>query len=612
MLKFTTLKKAQATMNNYALNKSAKGKENIKVWVTLKKLLPLMKEEKKGIFFAGFAMLINSGLTLVAPVLIGHVVDTYIQEKDFNGVMVYSSILLGMFIVATIANYFQTLLMGTVGQHVLYNLRNSIFNKIQSLPVAFFNQNKTGDLISRINNDTDKINEFFSRSLIQFVSSIIMIIGAGIFIVSINWELGLAALVPAFLLLVFTRMISAWMKRANAKNLKSVGGMSGEIAESLDHFKVIVAFNRRDYFRKKFSVVNETNYTNAISAGIANNTLTPMYGLASSAAQLIVIAYGIYLISIGNFTLGLLISFLTYISRLYDPLRQMATVWSNFQMALAAWDRIHDILILESNLVVTPSSAPIFKFGTKTSKLFEFSPTLLEFKNVRFGYPDGKEVLHDINLQLARGKTYALIGPTGGGKTTTASLMARLYDPTKGTILLNGKDIRTYQANERAESIGFILQEPFLFTGIVRDNILYGNKSYSDYTNEQLEKTIEDAGLGALLKRFNEGLDTKISANGNTLSLGQKQLIAFMRAVLRDPELLILDEATANIDTITEQLLEDILKKLPAKTTKVIIAHRLNTIENADEIFFINAGEVTLAGSMQHAVDMLLHDKRKS
>lgn len=599
-------------MNNYALNKSAKGKEKIKVWATLRKLLPLMKDEKKDIFLAGFTMLINSGLTLVAPVLIGHTVDTYIQEKDFHGVLVYASILLGMYILAMIANYFQTLLMGTVGQHVLFNLRNSIFDKIQSLPVAFFNQNKTGDLISRINNDTDKINEFFSRSLIQFVSSIIMIVGAGIFIISINWELGIAALIPAFTLLIFTRMISAWMKRTNAKNLKSIGGMSGEIAESLDHFKVIVAFNRRDYFRKKFSIVNEANYSNAVSAGIANNTLTPMYGLASGAAQLIVVAYGIYLISIGSFTLGLLISFLTYISRLYDPLRQMAMVWSNFQMALAAWDRIHDILMLKSNLVVMPSSAPIFKFSTKTSKLFEFSPTLLEFKNVHFGYPDGKKVLHDINFRLARGKTYALVGPTGGGKTTTASLMARLYDPTEGKVLLNGKDMRSYEASERAKSIGFILQEPFLFTGMVRDNILYGNKSYDRYTNKELEKAIEDAGLGGLLKRFNEGLETKISANGNTLSLGQKQLIAFMRAVLRDPELLILDEATANIDTITEQLLEDILKKLPAKTTKVIIAHRLNTIENADEIFFINDGEVTLAGSMQHAVDMLLHDKRKS
>lgn len=592
-------------MNNYALNKLAEGKEKTKALTTLKKLLPLMKDEKRGLILAALTMLVNSGLNLLGPVLIGHTVDTYIQARQYNGVITFSLILLGMYIVAAIANYFQTLLMGTVGQHVLCNLRSTIFEKIQSLPVAFFNQNKTGDLISRINNDTDKINEFFSRNLIQFVSNTIMILGAGIFIICINWKLGIAAVAPAIMLIIFTRIISAWMKRTNAKNLKSVGGMSGEIAESLDHFKVVVAFNRRDYFRKKFSIVNEANYTSAISAGIANNTLTPMYGFASGAAQLIVMAYGIYLISIGNFTIGLLISFLTYISRLYDPLRQMATVWSSFQTALAAWDRIHTILSLTSDLIVRPSTTPIFDFNSTAS-------TLLEFQNVHFGYPDGKEVLHNINFKLAPGKTYALVGPTGGGKTTTASLMARLYDPTEGTVLLDGKDIRSYEPDKRVQKIGFILQEPFLFTGMVRDNILYGNTSYEKYTNAQLEKAIEDAGLGTLLTRFNAGLKTKISANGNTLSLGQKQLIAFMRAVLRDPDLLILDEATANIDTVTEQLLEEILKKLPAKTTKVIIAHRLNTIENADEIFFINAGEVTPAGSMQHAVDMLLHEKRAS
>ncbi len=213
---------------------------------------------------------------------------------------------------------------------------------------------------------------------------------------------------------------------------------------------------------------------------------------------------------------------------------------------------------------------------------------------------------------MERGKTYALVGPTGGGKTTTASLIARLYDANKGAILLNGKDIRSYTAEERAQKIGFILQEPFLFTGTVRENILYGNEAYKNYSNQQLEQAIADANLGSLLAIFEEGLDTKVTSGGDSISLGQKQLIAFMRAVLRNPELLILDEATANIDTITEKLLGDILNKLPEHTTRVIIAHRLNTIENADEIYFVNSGEVTKAGSLNDAMDMLLKDKRVS
>jgi len=220
-------------------------------------------------------------------------------------------------------------------------------------------------------------------------------------------------------------------------------------------------------------------------------------------------------------------------------------------------------------------------------------------------------VLHKINLNLQPGKTYALVGPTGGGKTT-ASLMARLYDPTSGTIFLNGQDIRAYSDQDRTQKIGFILQEPVLFTGTVRDNILYGNDQYATHGNTQLEAVIKSAGLAKLLQRFDQGLDTKLTASGDAVSLGQKQLIAFIRAVLRNPEVLILDEATANIDTVTEQLLEDILKNLSTRTTKVIIAHRLNTIQNADEIFFVNGGEVMPAGSMDQALEMLLHHNRQS
>jgi ATP-binding cassette subfamily B protein len=240
------------------------------------------------------------------------------------------------------------------------------------------------------------------------------------------------------------------------------------------------------------------------------------------------------------------------------------------------------------------------------------STSILQFRRVHFRYPGGKEVLHDITLELEKGTVYALVGPTGGGKTTTASVMARLYDPTTGSIFLDGRDIRSVPPAERARKIGVIPQEPFLFTGTVRDNIVYGNEDYAHCSTEQLVAVLERSNLSSLLSRFPEGLETKVASSGNSISLGQKQLIAFMRATLRNPELLILDEATANIDTITEQLLEEILAKLPSQTTKVIIAHRLNTIDKVNQIFFVNSGAITLAGSMEHALEMLLHDKRAS
>jgi ATP-binding cassette subfamily B protein len=587
---------------NYNLNiKNQPGQSKTNALDAAKKLWPLIATEKYIVSAALVAVVVNSLVNLFAPRLIAHVVDTFIPTKNYNGILIFSGYILLLYLFGLATSYAQTRLMGGVGQRVLYRLRNSVFTKIQELPAAFFNQNKAGDLISRINNDTDKINQFFSQSLVQFIGSIFLMVGAAIFLLSINIRLGAAALLPALALLIFTQLLSAWVKRKNLASMQSLGSLSSEIQESLSNFKVIVAFNRRDYFKERFQEVNEVNYKTSLGAGIANNTFTPIYGLASNLGQLIVIAYGIFLISQGSFTIGLLISFLAYVTNFYNPLRQLAALWANFQSAMASWERVHEILVLESDMTSVEAQ-------DETAK----QNTILEFKDVYFSYPNGKEVLHHINLSLEKGKTYALVGPTGGGKTTTASLMARLYDPTRGAVLLDGKDIRAYTADARAEKIGFILQEPFLFTGTVRENILYGNEKYKNYSSEQLEEVITRTGLSTLLTRFDEGLETKVVASGDAVSLGQKQLIAFIRAVLREPELIILDEATANIDTVTEQLLEEILGKLPPTTTRVIIAHRLNTIANADEIFFINSGEVTLAGSMEHAVEMLLHGKRQS
>ncbi len=568
----------------------------------LKKMLQFMKEEKRNLYIAFIVMALNSGIAMLTPYLIGYTIDHYIQTKMYRGLMIFSGILLGLFIISAVTDYMQTKIMGSIGQRMLYSLRNAVFNKIQSLPIAFFNQNKAGDLISRINNDTDRVNQFFSQSLLQFVDSIFTMTGAAIFLLAIHVELGASALIPGVFILIFVKLISPLVKKRNAASLKSTGGLSAEIQEGLGNFKTIVAFNRRDYFRKKFNGANVINYKAAVAAGLVNTVFVPVFTLFSNIAQLIVLAFGIYLISTGNFTIGLLISFIAYVQYFYQPLRQLATLWASFQTAMAAWDRISIILNLESDL----------SHKTETSSVEISNAPLLVFKNVSFKYSNGKDVLHDINFKLEQGKRYAFVGPTGGGKTTTASLISRLYDPTEGEVFFNGKDLKSYSSEELSKKIGFILQEPFLFNGTVRDNILYGNEAYKLFDKQQLNDVLKEEGLGSLVERFEDGLDTKIVSGGDSMSLGEKQLIAFIRAVLRKPELLILDEATANIDTITEKLLEDILQKLPSSTTEVIIAHRLNTIENADEIFFVNSGEVTAAGDFDHALKLLLEGKRES
>lgn len=586
---------------NYNLNTAPeKSGRKPTVAASLRKLIIIIGGERRNITIAFAAIFLNAGLSLLGPYLLGYTIDNYVQTKNYPGVLHFAGLLLVMYITAFIVNYIQMRMMGGIGQRMLFSLRNSVFNKLQELPLDFFNQNKAGDLISRINNDTDKVNQFFSQALMQFIGNLITMTGAGIILLVINLPLALAALSPALFLWIFTKSISPWIRKRSEASLKSLGGLSAEIQESLANFKVVIAFNRRDYFRKRFGEVNQENYERSLEAGISNNVLSPVYTFASNIGQLIVLSLGIWLIIKGYFSVGLLISFIAYISNFYNPLRQIAALWANFQMAMAAWERISHLLSLENNLETVDDAV-----GSR-------SASYIHFKEVSFRYPDGTKVLHNVSFNLQRGRTYAFVGPTGGGKTTTASLIARLYDATSGTILLDGRDIRSYAPCERASKIGFILQEPLLFSGTVRDNILYGNPECAGLTEEQLENALADTQLQGLLKRFDKGLETPVHSSGDGISLGQKQIIAFMRAILRKPELLILDEATANIDTVTEQQLEAILKNLPASTTRVIIAHRLNTIENADEIFFVNSGTIVAAGSFKDALDLLMQGKMES
>lgn len=565
---------------------------------SLKKLFPLLRDEKSKLVITLIAVIISSLSELVAPIIIWVTIDDYIWKWDYRWLFINAWILLAIYILWALAHYVQTRAIWWVSRRLLFNLRNKIFNKLQDLPIAFFNQNKSGDLISRINNDTDKLNQFFSQALMQFVWNFFLIAWTGIFMLFVNFKLAIVTLIPALGILIISLILWPRIKRKNLANLQALWAISSEIQESLSSFKVIIAFNRLDYFRKKFEKSNDLNYKAAYQSGVANNIYTPIYSLGSNIAALLSLTYGLYLISTWSLTIGLLISFIFYVSNFYWPLRQLAYVWSSFQLALASLDRVWEIIWLRSNIEVLDTKETIN------------NNSILEFKNVYYGYTEDVCILKDINFSLEKWKTYAIVGPTGWWKTTTASLMARLFDPTSWNIYLDWRDIRSYEHSDRAKKIGFILQEPFLFSGTLKDNILYWNEAYQNHTDEELVEALKKLDLYNLVSKFDKWLDTEITTSSESISLWQKQLIAFVRAFLRNPELLILDEATANIDTVTEQLLEEILSKLPKTTTKVIIAHRLNTIKNADKIFFVNSWVMTEAHSMENAMEMLFDGKR--
>lgn len=582
----------------YSLSKIIKEDEKTGALKAFKKMLPLLFQEKVGVIVSVILVIVNAVLNLLGPLVIGYAIDRHVSTGDYRGVLVYSAGLLGIYLLAFGSNYVQMRVMGAVAQRTLWRLRDRLFGKLLELPVSFFNQNKSGDLISRINRDTERLNEFFSQGLMRFAGNIFVVIGAGVFILFINWKLALASLLPGAGIFVFTRLMASVVGKRNARSASAAGLLSAEIQESITNFKVIIAFDRRDYFRSRFAKANEESFKASVGAGIVNELFTPVFEFAGNLAQLCVVGVGLYLVAQGSLALGLLVSFVLYVTRFYDPLREMARLWASLQTALAAWDRVSRVLSLSSDLVIVPDE------GVK-------GRGLVEFRNVSFRYPDGSTVLHDASFTFEKGKTYALVGPTGGGKTTTASLIARLYDPTSGHVYLDGKDIRSYPAEERSRKIGFILQDPFLFSGTVADNLVYGSAGLAGLSRENLDALIKDSGLEPLLSRFDKGLDTVVST-ASSLSLGQRQIVAFMRAILRKPDILILDEASANIDTVTEKLLTDALEKLPKETAKVVIAHRLNTIESADDIFFVNSGTIREAGSMEHALEMLLHHKRTS
>lgn len=555
----------------------------------LRRLWPLIRPQRTQLAKATLALVCNTLLTLSGPMLTAYAIDHFVAGHDLPGLLRCCALLMGLYGLAGLAVYWQSVWMGGVGQQLLFRLRKLLFEKIQELPLSFFQVNQSGDLISRLNNDTDKVNSFFSQALMQFVGGLITMLGAACFLLALNPRLGSAALAPALLLLLLTRAMSPITRRLSGASLKSLGNLSAESSDSLENFKVVVAFDRQDYFLERFERANRLNYGSALRAGITNQLFVPTYALCSNLAQLLVLLYGLRLVVQGQLTVGTLIGYLIYVLRFYDPLRQMASLWTTFQTAMAGWDRIHAILGLETNLTVVPAAADT-QSGLR-----------LEFRQVDFGYDPERPVLTGVEMRLEAGKSYALVGPTGGGKSTTASLMARLYDPDRGQVLLDGRDLRSYQAAERSQKIGFILQEPFLQGGSLRENFQYANPDYRD-------ELLDEMRMSTLLGTFSEGLDTQVSG----LSLGQKQIVAFMRAVLRRPKLLILDEATANIDTVTEAALSTILENLPPDTTRVTIAHRLNTIEKADQIYFINQGRVQLAGSMTEAVAMLREGGRTS
>ena len=598
MLKSGKVNKPPNMQNPYKLSQTHNNTPSFEE--SLATILPLFAGETKNLIMIIITVLINIGTGVITPYIITRAIDGPIANKDIQTLALMSLGLVILFIISAIAAYGQARIMGYVSQRVLFRLRAKVFSSLQSLPIDFFNRNKAGDLISRINNDTNKINQFLSEGVLRFTSLFFSLIGIAGMMLYLNWQLASIVFILTAIILIITRIATPFIEGINKVGLENQGSLSSEVQEGLLNFNAIVAFQIQDYYQDNFNKISEAVYKTKIQTNILNDNIAPLYTFIANLAQIILLAVGVSFILSGSITIGLLIGFLAYAQKFFEPLRILGSIVGSLQGALAAWTRVQEIIGLESNLILEEDKSGIKKRKTKH---------ILEFNNVSFGYDDNK-IIKNINFTLEQGKTYALVGPTGGGKSTTASLMARLYDPQQGLVKLYNKDIRTYTEEDRTKAIGFILQEPFLFSGTIGDNIRYGNPDLVDKSNAELIEMLKDNNLLDLISSFENGVASSIE--NNNISIGQKQIISFIRVILRQPELLILDEATANIDTITEQNLQNIINQLPATTTKVIIAHRLNTIKKADQIFFISGGILTPAENFDSALNLIQNQEGRS
>ncbi len=538
----------------------------------------LLSTYRTSIALAMSAAVLAAGLQLWAPALVAAAIDGPIAEGDLAGLARYAGILLAVAAAAFVAQGSQVYRLGGVGQRVVFDLRKALFDKLLTLPVGFFTTEQTGDLISRLANDSEKLAQFFSMSLSRFVGSLVTTVGAGLCLLGVNLKLGAVALAPALLMLIGTGILAPKLRSLNRTSLEAGGQLSARVTEGLEQFRVVVAFDRRDLLVEDLERASATQFEAAKSAGYRNALLAPFYTFCSQCGQLLVLGYGLVLMAQDELTVGLLIAAMAYLSRFYDPLRQLAALWATLQAALSAYDRLQELLAREERLEVV----------SRPSEPAPGDAPLLEFDQVSFAYRPDEPVLHRISLRFRPGRTYALVGPTGGGKTTMASLMARLFDPTEGQVRFRGLPLQSLTAEERSQKIGYILQEPKLLGETVGENV--------------------SALPEEVAHLFPDGLATE----SDGLSAGQRQVVAFVRAVERQPELLILDEATANVDPATERLLELLLDRLPPTATTVVIAHRLQTVERAHRILFVNNGRTLEPEGLDAALELFRQDTRRS
>jgi ATP-binding cassette subfamily B protein/subfamily B ATP-binding cassette protein MsbA len=491
--------------------------------------------------------------------------------------------LLAIYALGTVASRGQVYGVGSVAQRLLASLRARIFDRLQHLPLRFFDRRPVGDLMSRVTNDVDTLNQLFSQGLTQLLGSIFSLVGILVAMLVLQWNLALACFAVIPIMLLTTAFFARRARQAFRLTRETVGDVSAGLQEDIVGVREAQAFNRTERNIARFRERNAANRDANVQAVAITSAFSPAIDVLSTLATALVIGYGGYLVFAGSISVGVLTAFLIYVQQFFRPVQLASQFYTQAQSALAGAERIYNILDEEPEPADPPEARKVGRIEGRVT-----------FENVTFAYEPGRPVLRDVDFEIAPGQTVALVGPTGAGKTTIASLIPRFYDATKGAVSIDGRDVRAYARKDLRENIGIVLQESFLFSGTIADNIGYGRLGASRDEIEAAARTLDAHGF---ISELPDGYDTVLGEGGGSLSQGQRQLLSFARAVLTDPRILILDEATSNIDTRTEKVIQNALATLLKGRTSVVIAHRLSTIRNADLILAVQDGRVVERGT---------------
>jgi ATP-binding cassette, subfamily B, bacterial len=546
-------------------------------------LVRLARPYRLRVVGGGVALLAATGASLAPPYLAKLAIDDGIRAGDL-GVLAW---VVAGFVVAGavgwVASLAQTYLTSWVGERVLADLRITLFRHLSRLSLGFYERNRTGAIISRMTNDVEALDQLVTEGVTSLVQNTLVLLGSAVILVLLDWRLALATLAVFPLMAVATAIFRRRSTRAYRRVRERLGTVTAALQEDISGMRVVQAFAREPVSRERFGDINRRYRHANHETVVLNGLYFPFVDFLSTAATAVVLGFGGYLVFDGSLTIGTLFAFVGYLANFFDPVQVLSQLYNTFLAAVAALDKIIEVMDEEPEVDDRPGAVRLDALHGH-----------VRFEQVRFGYGDGPEVLHGLQLDVPAGTTVALVGHTGAGKSTIAKLLARFYDPRSGRITIDGHDLRDVTQASLRRQLGIVPQEGFLFSGSIRENIAFARPAAAD---EDVALAAAAVGAHEFVAPLPDGYDTEVGERGSRLSLGQRQLIAFARALLADPRILILDEATSSVDIGTERRIERALARLLAGRTAFVIAHRLSTIRRADLIVVLEHGRVVEQGT---------------